>query len=172
MCYNFFMKYRYAILPLLILPVFLFFGIEKEDRREPAVRAASSLEEVRIVNRKDNSGAWTITARKADFSLDETVAYLHDLNIAASGEGIRLSAGRGTYNTATRELSLSDRIEIRSRDSVISASELSWKPSDGTLSSGDRVRMDGRSFRIEGEGLTATEDQKLRLRKNVTATFF
>jgi len=169
---EFFVKYVGAmILCLLVLSYILFSG-EKEYRLGVSTKTNSYIEGLRIVNKKNGVDAWVISAKRADFTRDETVANLNTVTVDAKKEELILNADSGTYNLTTREIFLKDNITMRIKGSVISAKSLSWDPSRETLTSPDRVQMDGKKFRIEGDGLMATQDQKVKLISNVKATFF
>jgi LPS export ABC transporter protein LptC len=165
-------KYVGLIILFLLALSYLLFSGEKEYRMGSSIKANSYIEGLRIVHKKNGTDSWVISAKKADFTRDETVAKMSTVTVDAKKEGIILNADSGTYNLTTREILLEDNIKIRIKDSVISAKSLSWDPSREMLTSPDRVRMDGKNFRIEGDGLVATQDQKLKLTRNVQATFF
>lgn len=150
----------------------VFFG-DRDYRKDLSITKGNSyIEGLRIVNRKDASELWVITARKADLSRDETTAQMESVAIDIKKEGAVLNAESGFYNMNTRDLRLENNVILRVRGSVISANTLLWNSASGTLSSDDRVEMQGDKFKIEGEGLATTEDNKVRLMRNVKATFF
>jgi LPS export ABC transporter protein LptC len=164
-------KYVYAVIFFLLLLSYMVFDRDQDYRRAPVIKTTSYIEGLRIVDRKDGRDSWVITAKKADFTKDGTVAAMNTITMESAKDGMRLEADGGTYNLSTRELHLDDNIRIRIKDSVISAAHLSWNPASGLLTSADRVLMAGDRFRIEGEGITATQDQKVKVMKNVRATF-
>jgi LPS export ABC transporter protein LptC len=145
---------------------------EQEYKKDLLLKTNSYIEGLKIIQKKNGSDAWVITARRADFTKDEKVAQMDTVTIQAIPEGIVANADTGTYTMATKELRLDNNIKIRIKDSIVFAKSLMWNPSSGMLTSNDRVRVDGTKFRIEGEGLTATQDQKVKLMNKVTATFF
>jgi LPS export ABC transporter protein LptC len=97
---------------------------------------------------------------------------MESVSIDLKKDGVVLSADNGTYHMQTHDLRLGNNIKIQIKGSVVTTDELSWNPSRGILFSKDVVRMEGDKFKIEGEGLTATKDNKVKLMKNVKATFF
>ncbi len=152
---------------------FIVFSDEREARRDFSISKANSyMEGFRIVNKKNGTDSWIITARRADFSRDETLAKLDSVTMDIKKEGAVLNADHGTYNMNTRDLGLEDNITIQIKDSVIHAKNLSWNPSHGILSAEGKVQMKGNKFTVEGEGLTATEDNKVTLMRNVKAIFY
>lgn len=152
---------------------FIFFSDERESRRDLSISKASSyMEGFRIVSKKNGTDSWVITARRADFSRDETLARMDAVTMDIKKEGVVLNADHGTYNMNTRDLKLEDNITIQIKDSVIHAKNLSWNPSGGILSAEGKVQLKGNKFTVEGEGLTATGDNTVRLMQNVKAIFY
>ena len=155
------------------LVFFSVFGGDRELTRDLSIQRGNSyIEGLKIVNKKDGTDAWVVTARRADFNRDETVAQMEAVAIDIKKEGVVLTADNGTYHMQTRDLRLDNNIKIQIKGSVLTTDELSWNPSRGMVFSRDVVRMEGNRFTIEGEGLTATKDNKVKLMRNVKATFF
>ncbi len=151
---------------------FTIFSDERESRRDYSIRTATSyMEGFRIVSKKDGADALVITARRADFSKDETLAKMDAVTMDIKKEGVVLNADRGTYNMDTKDLTLEDNITIEAKGSVIYANTLSWNPAQGMLTSEGKVRIKGNKFTAEGEGLTATQDSRVKLMRNVKAIF-
>lgn len=152
---------------------FIVFSDERDSRRDFSISKASSyMEGFRIVSKKDGKDALILTARRADFSRDETLARMEAVTMDIKKEGVVLNADHGTYNMNTKDLKLEDNITIQVKNSVIHAQNLSWNPSQGVLSAEGKVQMKGNKFTVEGEGLTATEDNKVTLMRNVKAIFY
>lgn len=156
-----------------ILSIFFVFYGDRDYRKGITIsRTNSYIEGLKIISKKNGSDAWVMTAQKADFTKDETIARMNSVTIDITSEGVVLNADNGIYNINTRDLHLENNITIRRKDSVISARDLSWNPSSGILSSTDKIRMEGNKFQVEGEGFTATNDSKITLKRNVKAIFF
>lgn len=156
---------------VLFLFLFISYG-ERDSRKGPLIsRASSYIEGLKIVNRKNGVDAWIITARRADLTRDETMAEMDSVTMDIRKEGVTVKAGSGTYNIKTRDLCLENSVTIRARGSLIETDALSWSPSGGLLASEGRVLMKGDRFTIEGEGLTAPDESRLKMR-NVRAIFF
>ena len=162
-----------AFLCLSLLSLFfILLSDEGEYRRDLSVRkAASYMEGFRVVSKQGGMDSLVITAARADFSKDETRARLDSVTMDIKKEGVLLNADRGTYNLDTRDLGLEDNVTIRTRDSVIRTNNLSWDPSRGMLTAQGKVRVEGSKFTVEGEGLAATDESKVRLMRNVKAIF-
>jgi LPS export ABC transporter protein LptC len=168
---------RLALWSFVIVSLsFIFFIVltdEREFRRDFSIsKTGSYMEGFRIVSKKDGADAWIISARRADFSRDDTLARMETVTIDIKKEGAVLNADHGTYNMNTKDLALEDNVTLKIKDSVISTKNLSWNHSRGILSAEGEVRMEGNKFFVEGDGLTATEDNKVKLMRNVKATFY
>lgn len=163
-----------AIAFLLACAVFFsVFSGERDLRKDPSIQRGNSyIEGLKILNKKDGTDTWIVTARRADFTKDETVAQMESVAIDLKKEDVVLTADNGTYHMKTQDIRLRNNIRIQIKGSVVTTDELSWNASRGILFSKDVVRMEGNKFKIEGEGLTATKDNKVKLMRNVKATFF
>jgi len=172
----FFRGRRMLVVVAFLFSCLVFFSVfsgERDIRRDLSIQRGNSyMEGLKIVNKKDGADTWIVTARRADFTKDETVAQLEAVAIDVKKEDVVLNADNGTYHMQSRDLQLGNNIRILIKGSVVTTDELSWDPSRGMVFSKDVVRMEGNKFKIEGEGLTATKDNKLKLKKNVKATFY
>jgi len=163
------------VIAFLLTSLFFFsvFSGERDIRKDLSIQRGNSyIEGLKIVNKKDGTDTWIVTARRADFTKDETVAQMESVAIDLKKDGVVLTADNGTYHLQSRDLRLGNNIKIEIKGSVVTTDELSWNPSRGIVFSKDAVRMEGNKFKIEGEGLTATQDNKVKLMRNVKATFF
>lgn len=166
------MKFFFPFVFILMLMSYFLIDTDRDYKKDLSVKAHSYIEGLRIVNKKNGVDSFVIHAKRADFTRDETIARMEAVTLNIIREGIVLNADKGTYNTSTRDVELDSNIRIRIKDSVISANSLSWNSSTGALKTDGPIRVEGSKFRVEGDGLTATEDQKIKLMKNVKATFF
>ncbi|GAB4405938.1 MAG: hypothetical protein OHK0032_00670 [Thermodesulfovibrionales bacterium] len=162
-----------AVLSLFIFSVLFFFNGERDYKKDLTItRTGSYIEGLRIVNKRNGIDSWIITAGRADFTKDETTARMDSVTVDIIKEKVTVNADNGVYNMNTRDLSLMDNIKIWIKDSVISTERLSWNPTAKILTSDNKILMEGKKFKIEGKGLTATEGQKVKLMKDVKAIFF
>lgn len=150
-----------------------FLGREKDYRKEVSIDSALSyMEDISIIGKKNGTDPWIVSAKKAAFSKDESTALIDSITIDIPGSGVNLNADKGTYNLYTNDLHLNDNITIRTRDSMVYVKSLKWNPSTETLASDNNVQIKGSKFRIEGDGFATSENKKIKLMKNVKATFF
>lgn len=170
---KFSMGYIFAIIFTLLTVTYLFFFNDMRDyKNELPININSYIEGLKIVSKKDGIDSWVIVAKRANFTRDETVAKMDSVAINVIKEGIVLNADKGSYDMTTKDLQLDDNIKINIKGSVISVKNLLWNSSNGELKTDGSIKMESNKFKIEGEGLTATQDQKIKLLKNVKATFF
>ncbi|HXX82093.1 MAG TPA: LPS export ABC transporter periplasmic protein LptC [Thermodesulfovibrionales bacterium] len=172
----FFKRRRILVALVFLFTCSVFFSVlggERDLKKDLSIQRGNSyIEGLKIVNKKDGADTWVVTARRADFSKDETVAQMESVAIDIKKEGAVVTADNGTYYMQSRDLTLGNNIKIQIKGSVLTTDELSWNSSRGLVVSKDVVRMEGNKFKIEGEGLTATKDNKVKLTRNVKATFF
>ncbi len=162
-----------AFIVVSVLFLFFVFSGDREYRRDLSVsRANSYIEGLKIVNKKNGVDMWVMNARKADFTKDETQARMDSVSMDFTKEGAIVNADSGIYNLNSKDLLLEKNVTIHTKDSIIHAKSLAWNASQGTLTSDSRILMEGTKCTIEGDGLAATEDNKVTLMRNVKATFF
>lgn len=169
---------RFSGLPglalVMVIIAFLFFNIyNSEDLKKDSVTPATSyIEGLRIIHRINGDTIWSIMAKRADFTKDEKSAKMSSIVIDVKKENLTINAERGVFDLETRDLKLEDNIVLKSRGYEVTLKDLSWNPARGLLTSDQKIALRGNRFSIEGYGLSATEEQKLRLHKNVRAVFF
>lgn len=162
-----------AFLCVSLLFLFFVFSGDRDYKRDISIRKANSyIEGLRIVTKKDGADAWILTARRADFTKDETLARMDSVSMDIKKEGVVVDAENGTYNMENKDLTLENNVTIRAKGSLIRTKSLEWNPSRGALTSNSSIRIESPRFAVEGEGLSATEDNKVTLMRNVRATFF
>lgn len=166
-------KFRFLLfISVMILGYFLMFNTEKKNMEEIRLKPDSYMDGLRIVNKKGGRELWTLNARKAAFSDNETLARMDAVTVDFKKEGMVLSADSGIYNMNDKNLRLKNNITAVTDDFVIKTGSLDWKSASGELITNERVRIKGKRSSIEGNGLSATERQTIRLMNNVTAIFY
>lgn len=159
---------------VMVIIAFLFFNTyNSEDLKKDSVTPATSyIEGLRIIHRIKGDTIWSIMAKRADFTKDEKSAKMSSIVIDVKKENLTINAERGVFDLETRDLKLEDNIVLKSKGYEVTLKDLSWNPARGLLTSDQKIALRGNRFSIEGYGLSATEEQKLRLHKNVRAVFF
>lgn len=171
--FNRFSGLRGLALVMLII-AFLFFPVYNDgDLKKNSVTSATSyIEGLRIIHRIKGNTIWSIMAKRADFTRDERSARMSSIIIDIKKENMTINAESGVFDLETRDLKLEDNIVLKSKGYEVMLKDLSWNPARGLLTSDQKIAFRGSKFSIEGYGLSATEEQKLKLHRNVRAVFF
>lgn len=164
----------YGVAFTMLFSAFLFFPLfyGGDLKNKTLTQATSYIEGLRIIHRIKGETSWTMRAERADFTGNERIARMNSIVLDIKKEGMTLNAERGTFDLQTRYLKLEDNVVLRSKDYEITLKDLSWNPARSLVSSDQKIALRGNRFSIEGDGLSATEEQKLRLHRNVKAIFF
>lgn len=159
---------------LLLISALLFFNAAGREHKSAVIdrRTNSYMEGIRVINKDNGATSWVITADKAEFAEDETSARMDSVVIDMVDKGITLNADNGIYNINTKNLRLDDNIRVKTKDYTVYAKGISWNPGKEILTSDNKILVEGKKFKIEGEGINASEGHKIRLMKNVKASFF
>jgi LPS export ABC transporter protein LptC len=159
---------------VMLITAFFFLPLWKDDdlKRDTITSSSSYIEGLKIVNRSKGDTTWTIVAKRADFTKDERKARMNSIVIDIKKENLILNADSGIFDIETRDIKLEDNIILKAKGYEVALKNLSWNPSKSLLSSDQKIVLKGNRFSIEGEGLSATEEQKLSLHKNVRAIFY
>jgi LPS export ABC transporter protein LptC len=130
------------------------------------------MEDVRVVNRKSGAHQWTLRARKALLPAGGEPSTLSGVSVELPGQGMQVSSDAGLYDFVTRNLDLRGNIRAVTDDFTLLTDSIHVESESGELSSPDMVIIEGKSFRIEGQGFVAGSDRKVVFKKDVKATLF
>jgi len=166
------MKYVFALVAVVLIPFIFAINGEKNETRILALKAHSFIEGLKIVDKKNGADTWMISAKRADFTEDERFAKMDSVTITIVKEGIMVHAPKGSYDFLSKTLRLEDEVTMDYKDSVLTTGGISMDLHNRRLTSEGMVCMKGKKFKIEGEGLSANDEQKVSLSRNVRAIFF
>lgn len=166
------MRYIFTLILFLLIVLYVFYDSDTSGRKDIYIKKNSYIDGLKVISKKDGTDSWVLVAGKAVLTKEETMAEMDTVTIRLIKDGILLNADTGIFNMLTNDLSLKKNIKIHTNNSVISTNDLSWNPSDGTLTTEGEVKMQGNKFQIEGRGMTATQDHKVKLTDKVKATFY
>lgn len=165
------MRYLFTLILFLLIVLYFLYDSGKSGRKDIYIKNNSYIDGLKVISKKDGTDSWALAAEKAVLTKDETMAEMNTVTIRLIRDGISLNADTGTFNLLTNDLSLNKNVKVHTSGAVISAKDLSWNPSDGTLTTDSEIKMEGAKFRIEGGSMTATQDHKVKLKGKVKATF-
>ncbi|MCI0469529.1 MAG: LPS export ABC transporter periplasmic protein LptC [Nitrospirae bacterium] len=156
-----------AILFLIALAAYLKYG--RDGSVLTLKGSESSMDDVRIIQKRDGSEKWTLEAKKAVF-IDNKEVKLYDIEVRLHKEGLLLRSNSGTYDIESKNLKIEGEVKASTKEYNIAASGLYWDSNKGELLSSDMVKVRGEEFYVEGRSLTATSGDA-RLNKDVRAVF-
>jgi len=168
------MRKRIVFLALILLcsAIFLYLRSEKPGRLDVQFKGDSFFEGLKIVNNKDGTTAWVLTAKRADLSKDGKEALLNGIEMNIASQGITVQAEKGLYNMETRQISIDGVIKAHNKDYEITAGQASIDSDTGKIETSGDVRIEGKKFNLEGTGMKAdNNEQTVRILNNVKATF-
>lgn len=161
---------------LFLLATFFFLGVtgfylSQDFSMKPKISLGdqSYMDEISITQKKDGAVKWALNAKRAEF-LNNSDVKLAGLKISFPEKGLVLTSEGGLYNIEDKNLEISGHINASTKDYEIVAARLYWDATKNELLSDDKVKIVGRKFALEGEGLVATKD-KAKLNSNVKAVF-
>ena len=156
---------------MLLLSIFFLWKTGKESQVDLRITGSSFLEDIRILQKKKGVTVWTLTAEKADFLEGEDKAELHTISLAVPENNLMLHADKGTYNFSEKSFTTDTIVEARAENYRITADSLDLDVSSANIQTEGRVRLEGKGFSLEGQGMQAGKEQKVRIFNDVKAIF-
>ena len=133
------------------------------------------MEDVSVVNRKNGRRQWSLNTKKATFPGNGDTARMQGVTLIIPEEGMTVRADSGLYNMQNGDLLLTGNVTARTADYSIRSGSIniqSGQAGEDVLSTEEKVVVESRGFRIEGLGLVAKPQHKVRLLRDVRAVFF
>jgi LPS export ABC transporter protein LptC len=156
---------------VFLLSIFFLLMTGKESPVDLRVTGSSFLEDIRILQKKNGMTVWTLTAEKADFPEGEDKAELHAISLALPENNLMLHADKGTYSFSEESFTTDTLVEARAENYRITADSLNLDVSSGNIQTEGRVRLEGKRFSVEGQGMQAGKEKKVRIFNDVKAIF-
>jgi len=155
---------------LLFSSLFLMLRTGKEFTGDVKI-TGSFIDDIRIIQKKNGSLIWTLTANKANFIEGEDIAELSDVNMTLEKNGVVLHATKGFYTVSNRMFSTKNIVNAEGKDYRITADSVDYDISSGRMKTEGRITVEGKGFTVEGKGMDADTAQKVRIFNDVKATF-
>jgi len=159
---------------LSALLVGVLFLLMRDSREMPGglqMQGGSFVEGVKIVHSQNGTLNWVLTAERADFLDDGERAALRDVSLQLQKDGLMLHTDSGIYNLSSKSFTANDVVQARGRDYTITADSIDYEVSSGQVRTDGHIKVQGKGFSVEGKGMRADEQQKVRILDDVTATF-
>jgi LPS export ABC transporter protein LptC len=174
-CYviEFFMKKGVLACLIFVLLFSIFFMLKtgRESYVDLRVTGNSFLEDIKILQKKKGETRWILTAEKADFLEGDNKAVLQTVGLAVPENNLMLYADKGTYDFSKKSFTADTVVEARGENYRITADSLDLDVSLSGIQTEGRVNLEGKGFSVEGKGMQAGKEQKVRIFKDVKAIF-
>jgi LPS export ABC transporter protein LptC len=157
---------------LLLSLVFLFLGNNRELDKALLLKGGSFLEGLKIIHKKNGTSMWTLNASRADIIEGSERVRLNDVVLTVENKDMTIYSPEGFYNMGSRDLTLNGKIKAVSKGYTIITEAVEWNQSKGEIKTKEAVKIESKKFNVEGVGMEADSKQKVRILKNVKATFF
>jgi LPS export ABC transporter protein LptC len=98
---------------------------------------------------------WVLEAKKADFHPEQDTISISTVRVEffGPGEDIRVKSEAGLFNTKTRVLTLTGKVEMRRGDLLVQTSLATYLPEERTLLTPEEVVITEPGLRVEGKGM-------------------
>jgi LPS export ABC transporter protein LptC len=156
---------------LFALTLFILLG-EKEGHDTFKIKGNSFIEGLKILHRENGTIAWALTAKKAELRESDNIADLNDITVVVPKNGLSFYAEKGTYDLSTQKFKAESEIKAESKDYKILTSLIDYEASSGKIKTEETIKVDGKRFKVEGKGMIVDSDRKVRILKDVKATFY
>jgi lipopolysaccharide assembly outer membrane protein LptD (OstA) len=145
---------------------------EREGSKDLQFKGNSFIEGLNILQKKDGNVAWVLTAQKADFIEDGEKAELSDITMMIEKNKLILYVDKGIYNLLSRNFTAEGEIRAKAKDYIITADSIDYEAYSGEIKTEGWIKVEGNRFRVQGKGLNIDSGQKVRILKDVEATFY
>jgi|GEM_PF-3349782 LPS export ABC transporter protein LptC len=150
----------------------LLFGNDKKNTAGFPSEALSSIEGLKIIHRENGNIIWTVRAQKADFRLDGNSPELSGIEMEVPGNNLLLHSGKGIYNISTGNFSTSGEVTAMGSTYSIKTTAIDYDAATGEMRTDGMVQVEGKKFRISGKGMKTEAGHRVKVLKNVQATFY
>lgn len=164
---------------LMIVISFLFVCIlivilrsDKEISKDINIKGISFFEGLKILYKKDAHIVWTLLAKKADFTEGEKLVKLSGITLTIPKNGIVFQADTGIYNLSNRNFTVEGPVKAKTTDYTIITDSIDYEASSGDIKTNGWIEVEGKKFKLDGRGMEVDSEQKVRILKDVKATFY
>lgn len=161
--------FLFSLVFLIGAIVFMRFEYNRENIPKIVYGDNAYMEDVVIEQKRSGEIKWRLLAKRAthinnnEIGLEDIVVILHE-------KGYTIKTNKAYYNLSDKNFNIPGEVVAVSKDVNIEGNRLFWDSSSNSLRADSDIRIEGKGFRIEGDGLTATSDKAI-LNKNVRAIF-
>ena len=155
---------------LLFGSIVLMLRTGREMNGDLQIRSGSSIEGIRILQKKNGATVWTLTADRADFIEGENKAELKNVSMMIPKNGLVLHADKGIYDLSDKSFKTGCIVKADAKDYNITADSMDYDVSSGKIKTDGRVKIESKRLKVEGKGMDADQGE-VKVFNDVTATF-
>lgn len=115
------------------------------------------MQNIVYVNNRYGRDEWVLKARRAWYYKRNETVYLDDVTakfFARTGKTVFVKGDHGTYNTKSKDITLSGKVSAVSSDEErLYTSAITYNDAEHSLSTNEYVTMINRNLQVEGKGL-------------------
>jgi LPS export ABC transporter protein LptC len=134
-----------------------------------------SLQKIHYTETKGGLKKWDLVADKAEYDKAKDVIRLTVIRLVLAGTGkegdVVLTADRGAFHTATKDVDLSGNVVARSASGMVfTTGQAAYASARSMVHTADRVKFTDGNLTVEGRGMEFNvETKKMKLEQDVTA---
>lgn len=151
---------------------FVLFRSDRESGRDIRIKGNSFIDGLTILHKKDGAPFWMLTARKADFQEGEKMVELNDITMMLHKNSMVFYTDKGTYDLSNQNFATEGEIRAKAKDYTIKVDSIDYEASSGEFKTEGRIQVEGKKFKADGRGMKVDSEQKVRILKDVKATFY
>lgn len=152
--------------------LFVILRSERELSKDFQIKGSSFFEGLKILQKKDANIVWTLLAKRADFIEGENMVKLSDITMTIQKNGVVFYAEKGVYNLSNKNFTAQGPIRAKATDYTIIADSIDYDDSSGNFKTEGFIAVEGKKFKVDGKGMRVDSEQKVRILKDVKATFY
>ncbi len=121
----------------------------------PTETAPSRMETLSLTEIVDGDKRWVLEAQKADFHKEQEAVSITGVKVEffGTGEHVKVRADEGLFQTKTRVLTLTGRVEMERGVLVVKTEKATYEPASRVLTAPDDVLLTEPTLRVQGKGL-------------------
>jgi LPS export ABC transporter protein LptC len=136
-----------------------------------------SLQKIHYTETKGGMKKWDLVADKAEYGKVNELIRLAVIRLEVAGAGkegeLVLTADRGTYQTASKNVDLFGNVVAKSASGMVfTTGQAAYAAARSMVHTADRVKFSDGSLTVEGRGMEfLVEEKKMKILQDVTASF-
>ncbi len=167
-------KFYWFLTALLVIGVLVILNYNEGNVKISPSYQSSTMQQLHLTHKEDNTVKWELSAKSAIFPIGNKEVFLESLGLKINhSPEIYLTSGSGIYKIEKGYFILKKPVELNIKDAKFITNSLKWNSKNELITTDDAIKFIGKTFLIEGRGLSAkTKQQEVRILNNVEAIFY